>query len=90
MAQLKANHELTYVYAWHALAAYWAGINPQAPAMAPYEPLLHWPRPSEGILEVDPAMAWSSKVLGGVGLARDVQALHRDMHSYLQGAGVRH
>ncbi|KAK9785098.1 hypothetical protein WJX73_004459, partial [Symbiochloris irregularis] len=65
VAQLKANHELTYVYAWHALAAYWAGISTQAPSMAPYEPLMHWPKPSAGTLEVDPAMAWSSKGLGG-------------------------
>ena len=85
VAQLKATHDITYVYCWHALAAYWAGISPRAPAMAAYEPVLHWPVPPTGILEVDPSLAWSSKVLGGVALARDVQALHRDMHSYLQG-----
>ena len=85
VAQLKASHELAYVYCWHALAAYWAGISLQAPPMAAYEPVLHWPKPDPGILEVDPSLAWSSKVLGGVGIARDVQTLHRDMHAYLQG-----
>ena len=85
MAQLKATHELAYVYCWHALAAYWAGISPQAPAMQQYEPVLHWPVPDPGILEVDPSLAWSSKVLGGVAVAKDVQALHCDMHTYLRG-----
>lgn len=77
------------MYCWHALAAYWAGVSHQAAAMQRYKPALQWPEPDAGILEVDPSLAWSSKVLGGVSIAKDSHGLHDDMHAYLQGEPLR-
>ena len=76
---------LQYVYAWHALHAYWNGVSPTDPATKQYGAVIQHPRPTPGTLEVDPSMAWSAAVLNGVGTVADPVPLHRDMHAYLQG-----
>ena len=76
---------LRYVYAWHALHAYWNGVSPTEPGTRKYRAQILSPRPTPGVLEVDPSMAWSAAVMNGVGLVPDPVPLHTDMHSYLQG-----
>ncbi len=76
---------LQYVYAWHALHAYWNGVSPTDSGTKKYGAEIQHPRPTPGTLEVDPSMAWSAAVMNGVGVVADPVPLHNDMHSYLQG-----
>jgi hypothetical protein len=39
---------LEHVFCWHSLYGYWAGIAPDAPGMAAYDPQLVWPEPTQG------------------------------------------
>ena len=41
--------------------------------------------PFLGVLEIDPCFAWSQQVIAGVGVAPDIHALYKDMHTYLKG-----
>ena len=41
-----------------------------------------------GVLEIDPCFAWSQQVIAGVGVAPDVHALYKDMHTYLKGSKI--
>lgn len=41
---------LKHVFCWHSLYGYWAGIAPDAPEMAAYDPQLVWPQPTQGEL----------------------------------------
>ena len=79
---------LRYVYAWHALHAYWNGVSPTEPATKAYNSVIMQPQPTAGTMEVDPSMAWSAAVLNGVGTVADPVPLHNDMHAYLQGRKV--
>ncbi len=56
---------LKYVYCWHGLPAYWAGISPDAPEMAPYGANVMYAQPTPGVLEIEPSMAWNPAVLAG-------------------------
>ena len=76
---------LRYVYAWHALHAYWNGVSPTEPGTKAYGAVIMQPQPTPGALEVDPSMAWSAAVLNGVGTVANPVPLHTDMHAYLQG-----
>lgn len=142
------------------LSAYWSGVSPTAPAMAKYEPSLHFPTPTPGLSEIEPrwvvaeaarvcvwwglggrpaegaraagqpadrdlpggrmpqpsagsqtaersstlgallprglsplpaplyrSTAWNPGILGGISVARRVDALFSDMHAYLADAG---
>jgi len=40
------------------------------------------------VLEIDPCFAWQQQVMAGVGVAPDIKALYKDMHTYL--AGMHH
>ena len=51
--------QVKYVYCWHALAAYWAGVHS---SLARWSPRTLYPAASPGVLEVDPSMSWSSQV----------------------------
>ena len=51
--------QVKWVYCWHALAAYWAGVHS---SMSKYDPRTLYPQPAPGVLEVDPSMAWSCQV----------------------------
>ena len=36
------------------LSAYWSGVSPTAPAMAQYDPVLYFPKPTPGLSEIEP------------------------------------
>lgn len=86
---LKASYGLKYVYCWHGLPAYWAGVMPGAPEMAAHAPRLVAAKPTPGVLEIEPSMAWNPAILAGLGAVDDPTALYRDMHSYLQARRLR-
>ncbi|BDA43643.1 probable galactinol-sucrose galactosyltransferase 2 [Coccomyxa sp. Obi] len=88
VADLRDRFGLKHVFCWHSLYGYWAGIAPDAPEMAAYDPQLVWPQPTQGVLDVDPCFAWNCQVVAGVGVVRDIRHLYHDMHTYLAGAGI--
>lgn len=51
---------------WHGLPAYWGGIMPGAPALAGVSSArIVYPKPTEGIAEIEPSLMWSPAVLAG-------------------------
>jgi raffinose synthase len=57
---------LDFVYCWHGLPAYWAGVMPGSPELEQHRPTLMFAQPTPGVLEVEPSMAWNPAVLAGV------------------------
>lgn len=88
ISDLKQRYGLQYVYAWHAMGAFWGGLGLNDSEMTKYNPQLLHPTPLPGILEADPAVNWIQPVLCGVSLPMDPTQLHHDMHAYLKGCGV--
>ncbi|GAB4819326.1 hypothetical protein N2152v2_006372 [Parachlorella kessleri] len=86
--ELKEQYGVRYIYCWHALMGFWAGVAPDSQHTAKYQPRLVYPKPTPSILEVDPSYAWVQSVLAGVGLVANPAPLHRDMHAYLKECGV--
>ena len=41
--ELKADYGLQYTYCWHALTGYWLGVDPKAPGMSRYKPVIQYP-----------------------------------------------
>lgn len=44
----QARFGLSHVFCWHSFYGYWAGIAPDSPEMATYNPRLVWPEPGAG------------------------------------------
>lgn len=60
------SYEVHYVMCWHALPAYWGGIMPGAPALEGVSSArIVYPRPTDGIAEIEPSLMWSPAVLAG-------------------------
>lgn len=85
---IKSRFGVQYVYAWHAMGAFWCGVGMNDPGVAKYAAKLLHPRPTPGVQEVDPSVAWVQPVLAGVSLPLDPTQLHSDMHAYLASCGV--
>ncbi|KAJ9514794.1 hypothetical protein QJQ45_028464, partial [Haematococcus lacustris] len=85
---IKANWGVQYVYCWHGLPAYWAGVMPDAPEVAKFGAHILYAQPTPGVLEIEPSMAWNPAVLAGVGVLADPTAVYTEMHAYLRDAGV--
>lgn len=52
--KMKQDFGVEQVLAWHAMAGYWAGVEPTAPEMAPFDPRVTELLAPKGIREVDP------------------------------------
>lgn len=48
VGHIKAHYGLKYVYCWHGLPAYWAGVMPGAPEMEEHSPQLVAAQPTPG------------------------------------------
>ncbi|KAG1653556.1 hypothetical protein FOA52_004063 [Chlamydomonas sp. UWO 241] len=91
VASLKARYGLDYVYVWHGLPAYWAGVMPGDQENGAAQRRIMFAQPTRyggGVLEVEPSMAWNPAVLAGVGVVTEPAALYNRMHAYLSAAGV--
>jgi len=88
VSEIKRQFGVKFVYAWHAMGAFWGGLGVNDPGVAKYSPQLLFPTPTPSILEADPAVAWVQPVLAGVSLPLDPTELHNDMHAYLASNGV--
>eukprot|EP00200_Dunaliella_tertiolecta_P005843 CAMPEP_0202343484 /NCGR_PEP_ID=MMETSP1126-20121109/3581_1 /ASSEMBLY_ACC=CAM_ASM_000457 /TAXON_ID=3047 /ORGANISM="Dunaliella tertiolecta, Strain CCMP1320" /LENGTH=1166 /DNA_ID=CAMNT_0048934551 /DNA_START=372 /DNA_END=3872 /DNA_ORIENTATION=- len=88
VAHLREKFGLRYIYCWHGLPAYWAGVMPDAPEVAHHAASIVYARPTPGVLEIEPSMAWNPAVLAGVGVLSDPAAVYHEMHTYLRDSGV--
>ncbi|CAI5976442.1 unnamed protein product [Closterium sp. NIES-65] len=88
--QVKAAHDLKYVYVWHALMGYWGGVRPHASTMQQFDPALVFPVPSPSILLNQPDMAHDSLTLNGLGVVSPAKVFHfyDALHGYLAACGV--
>ncbi|GIM11600.1 hypothetical protein Vretimale_15098 [Volvox reticuliferus] len=95
VAHIKRKFGVRYVYCWHGLPGYWAGVMPTddgaagggagVPGMTAH---IRYASPTPGVLEIEPSMAWNPAVLAGVGVVDDPNRLYNAMHRYLHDCGV--
>ena len=52
--RMKEDFGVDQVLAWHAMAGYWAGVEPEAPEMAAFDPRVTALSAPKGVREVDP------------------------------------
>lgn len=90
VTEAKKNHNLKYVYVWHALTGYWGGVKPGASGMEHYESKLSFPVQSPGVLKHQPDEALDSIRINGLGLVhpKKVFNFYDELHSYLADAGI--
>jgi len=94
--ELKADYGLQYTYCWHALTGYWLGVDPKAPGMSRYKPVIQYPciNPhfdyTPGLLSAEPTMAWNPSAFVGVGVVppENIGAFFDELHESLRDAGV--
>ncbi len=48
--ELKEQYGVRYIYCWHALMGFWAGVAPDSQHTAKYQPRLVYPKPTPSIL----------------------------------------
>ncbi|GMH43621.1 hypothetical protein BSKO_11543 [Bryopsis sp. KO-2023] len=88
ISYLKQEFGVQYIYCWHGLPAYWSGVMPEEPGVAKYNSRIVYAKPTRGVLEIEPSLAWNPAVLCGMGVTDSVEDLYVDMHEYLMSAGV--
>lgn len=88
--ETKKQHNVKYVYVWHALTGYWGGVKPGIPEMEHYESAVKYPVPSPGISVNEPDFALDIMVSHGLGLVHPnrVFQFYDELHSYLAAAGI--
>nr|XP_034920266.1 probable galactinol--sucrose galactosyltransferase 2 isoform X1 [Populus alba]XP_034920267.1 probable galactinol--sucrose galactosyltransferase 2 isoform X1 [Populus alba] len=86
----KQQHNVKYVYAWHALAGYWGGVKPAAAGMEHYDTALAYPVQSPGVLGNQPDIVMDSLAVHGLGLVhpKKVFNFYNELHAYLASCGV--
>jgi len=92
--ELKSDYGLQYTYCWHALTGYWLGVDPSAPGMQKFKPVIQYASThfdyTPGILLVEPTMAWNPSSFEGVGIIppSTIGEFFGELHSSLRDAGV--
>lgn len=63
---------MRYIYCWHGLPGYWAGVMPTdhdelggGAGIPGLESHIRFASPTQGVLEIEPSMAWNPAVLAG-------------------------
>uniref|UniRef100_A0A0D9X9A6 galactinol--sucrose galactosyltransferase n=1 Tax=Leersia perrieri TaxID=77586 RepID=A0A0D9X9A6_9ORYZ len=90
VSEIKGNHELKYVYVWHAITGYWGGVRPGVDGMEHYESKMQYPVSSPGIQKNEPCDALNSITTNGLGLVNPdkVFSFYNELHAYLVSAGI--
>ncbi|KAL0453092.1 UNVERIFIED_CONTAM: putative galactinol--sucrose galactosyltransferase 2 [Sesamum latifolium] len=86
----KQQHNVKFVYVWHALAGYWGGVQPAGPGMEHYDTALAYPVQSPGVLGNQPDIVMDSLAVHGLGLVhpKKVFNFYNELHAYLASCGV--
>ena len=48
MVRVQEQFSVSYIFCWHSLYGYWAGVSPDTPELAHLSPMIVMPRPSPG------------------------------------------
>ncbi|KAG2451611.1 hypothetical protein HYH02_003392 [Chlamydomonas schloesseri] len=95
VAHIKRKFGVRYIYCWHGLPGYWAGVMPTdhgelggGAGIPGLESHIRFASPTQGVLEIEPSMAWNPAVLAGIGVVADPNRLYNAMHRYLHDSGV--
>ncbi|MEW5310275.1 MAG: hypothetical protein WDW38_002088 [Sanguina aurantia] len=88
VASLKQRFGLQFVYCWHSVSGYWAGVMPDEARMDNVKSSIVFAKPSSSILEVSPETAWEAPALYGIGVPDDPALLYHNMHTYLASCGI--
>ncbi|KAF9592750.1 hypothetical protein IFM89_017320 [Coptis chinensis] len=88
--EAKQNHNVKFVYVWHALAGYWGGVKPAATGMEHYDSALAYPVQSPGVKGNQPDIVMDSLSVHGLGLVhpKKVFDFYNELHAYLSSCGV--
>ncbi|XP_043690905.1 probable galactinol--sucrose galactosyltransferase 2 isoform X3 [Telopea speciosissima] len=88
--EAKQNHNVKFVYVWHALAGYWGGVKPAATGMEHYDTALAYPVQSPGVMGNQPDIVMDSLAVHGLGLVppKKVFNFYNELHAYLASCGV--
>jgi len=76
------------------LAGYWLGVDPSAPGMKKFNPVIQYASPhfgyTPGMMLVEPTMAWNPSTFEGVGIIppENIRAFFGELHASLKDAGV--
>lgn len=86
----KQNHNVKFVYVWHALAGYWGGVKPAAAGMEHYDTALAYPVQSPGVMGNQPDVVMDSLSVQGLGLVhpKKVFNFYNELHAYLASCGI--
>ncbi|XP_058072563.1 probable galactinol--sucrose galactosyltransferase 2 isoform X2 [Magnolia sinica] len=88
--EAKQQHNVKYVYVWHALAGYWGGVKPAASGMEHYDSALAYPVSSPGVMGNQPDLVMESLTVHGLGLVhpKKVYNFYNELHAYLASCGI--
>lgn len=88
--EAKHNHNVKFVYVWHALAGYWGGVKPAASGMEHYDTALAYPVQSPGVKGNQPDIVMDSLSILGLGLVhpKKIFNFYNELHEYLASCGV--
>ncbi|XP_047959731.1 probable galactinol--sucrose galactosyltransferase 2 [Salvia hispanica] len=86
----KEQHNVKFVYVWHALAGYWGGVQPAGPGLEHYDTALAYPVQSPGVMGNQPDIVMDSLAVHGLGLVppKKVFNFYNELHAYLASCGV--
>ncbi|CAM9418058.1 unnamed protein product, partial [Hapterophycus canaliculatus] len=89
VGKIKGDFGVEQVLAWHAMAGYWGGVEPEAAEMAPFDPRIMKLLAPKGIRKVDPEMQpeLDEKRFGMVKASR-AEAFYLAYHRYLRENGI--
>ncbi|KAJ9568152.1 hypothetical protein OSB04_004118 [Centaurea solstitialis] len=90
VADIKDNHNMKYVYVWHAITGYWGGVRPGVAEMEHYDSKLLFPVSSPGIESNENCDALKAITVNGLGLVHPEKVFnfYNELHSYLASAGI--
>ncbi|XP_028752806.1 probable galactinol--sucrose galactosyltransferase 1 [Neltuma alba] len=87
---IKEQHDIKYIYVWHAITGYWGGVKPGVTGMEHYESKMAYPVSSPGVESNQPDEALTTITMNGLGLVNPEKVFHfyNELHSYLASAGI--
>jgi len=86
---IKQDFGIHKVFAWHAMAGYWAGVSTDAPDMQKYGPYRNRNMATKGVSIVDPEMQREfDRQRFGFVPPSNAHAFYNDYHAYLKSQGV--
>ncbi|KAL8160113.1 hypothetical protein V2J09_001650 [Rumex salicifolius] len=90
ISEIKGDHNLKYVYVWHAITGYWGGIRQGVSQMEHYGSKMSYPKASPGVCSNEPCQAFDCIATNGLGLVSPdkVFSFYDDLHSYLADVGI--